>query len=42
MDDKRQELEGMAQLFDLKKDNLVAKFTQTNMIKEVTLKLKEI
>ena len=25
----------MAQLFDLKKENLVSKFNQTNMIKEV-------
>jgi len=35
LEDKRAELESMAQLFDIKKDTLVAKFNQTNMIKEV-------
>lgn len=32
---KKADLEAMAELFDIKKENLVSKFNQTNMIKEV-------
>ena len=35
IENKKIELESMAQLFDIKKENLVTKFNQTNMIKEV-------